>query len=32
MPSKIKHLLERQERREWLDPHVTEADSDADEF
>jgi hypothetical protein len=29
---KSKHLLERQERRERLDSHVAEADSDANDF
>jgi hypothetical protein len=29
---KSKHFLERQERREWLDARVAEADSNADEF
>jgi hypothetical protein len=32
MPSKIKRLLERQERREPLDARVVEAYSDADDF
>jgi hypothetical protein len=29
---KSKHLLERQERREYLDARVTEADFDVDDF
>jgi hypothetical protein len=29
---KSKRLLERQQRRERLDAHVVEADSDADDF
>jgi hypothetical protein len=31
-PLKIKHLFEREERRERLDAHIAEADSDADDF
>jgi hypothetical protein len=29
---KLQHNIERQERREWLDAHATEADSDVDDF